>query len=88
MLDTVFTILMFGLVIQGFVCAFKLDSSYKFWLRLVILIPALTAIATLYAYLSDSYAVFLADCLRAGASNLSYVLITGQLAGRNWLTKP
>lgn len=86
MIDIIFVSLLALLVVQGFICAANLcPSQHNLIIRLLVIIPVITAIFTLHCMVSGDYQAFPADILRAVATNAVYILITGHLIGKKWL---
>lgn len=86
MIEIIFVTLLAIIIIQGFICAASCcPTRHHSIVRLLIIIPALTALFTLHCMVDGSYQAFPADVLRSLATNAVYILLTGHLLGKSWL---
>jgi membrane protein CcdC involved in cytochrome C biogenesis len=84
-IQVIFSICMLYLVILGFNCARKLTHENPMWLRVIVLAPALAALATLAAMLQDIYVAYEADILMAITMMLIYSVINSHFTDNPWL---
>ena len=87
MIEITFISLMLLIVIQGVICAANVcPKSHGIIIRWLIITPTITALYTLHCIANGNYIVFSSDILRALATNAVYILLTGHLIGKEWLT--
>jgi hypothetical protein len=80
-----FIVCMLALIGIGFYCSHRLDANHPFWVRLIVLLPCLTAFATLGAIAFDSYVAYWPDVARAISVMLIYALVASRFTSRPWL---
>jgi hypothetical protein len=86
MIEIIFVVMLSLIIVQGFICAANLcQQQHHPLVRLLVIVPVLTALFTLFCMVDGSYQAFPADILRALATNAVYVLLTGHLVGKSWL---
>lgn len=86
MIEIIFVVMLSLIIVQGFICAANLcPQQHHPLVRLLVIVPVLTALFTLFCMVDGSYQAFQADILRALATNAVYVLLTGHLVGKSWL---
>lgn len=81
----VFILCMLAQVVIGFYCAAKLTGRNPFWVRFIVLLPALAALATIAAMARAEYVAFLPDILRSAAVMLIYALVASRFSSTPWL---
>jgi hypothetical protein len=85
LVEVCFIVCMLALIAIGFYCSHRLDAKHPFWVRLIVLLPCLTAFATLAAIPIGAYAAFWPDVGRAVSSMLVYALVASRFSSRPWL---
>ena len=85
LVEVCFVLCMVALIAIGFYCSHRLDAKHPFWVRLIVLLPCLTAFATLAAIAMGAYTAFWADVGRAVSSMLVYALVASRFTDRPWL---
>ena len=80
-----FLVLMFSLVLIGFYCSHKLDSKNPLWVRIIVLMPSLTAMGTIAAIVNGDYVAYWPDVFRAISVILIYCLFASRFTSRPWL---
>ena len=86
MIEIIFVVMLLLIIVQGFICAANLcPQQHHPLVRLLVIVPALTALFTLHCMVGASYQAYPADILRSLATNAIYILLTGHLLGKSWL---
>lgn len=81
-----FTILMLAIAWVGFHCAVYLTSRNPLWVRLIVLLPALVALATVIGLLRHDYQPEWYDVAQAIANLAMYAVVASKLGSRgHWL---
>ncbi len=80
-----FVALLLVVIVIGFYCAGKFNSSYPLFIRLITLFPAITAMLTLYAMASGNYAPYPMDVVKSVDCVLLYALIASRFTCNPWL---
>jgi ABC-type multidrug transport system permease subunit len=80
-----FVVCMLALIAIGFYCSHQLDNSHPSWVRLIVLLPCLTAFATLAAIGLGAYVAYWPDVASAVSGILVYALVASRFTSRPWL---
>ena len=84
-LEICFVGLMVLLALIGFFCAHKLSHQHPLWVRLVVLMPSLTALATIVAIANGDYVAYWPDVFREISGLLIYALVASRFTSNPWL---
>lgn len=76
---------MLALVAIGGYCAHRLNDGHPLWVRLIVLLPCLTAFATLAAMAAGTYVAYWPDVARSVSVMLIYALVASRFTSRPWL---
>jgi uncharacterized membrane protein YoaK (UPF0700 family) len=85
LVEVCFVLCMVALIAIGFYCSHRLDAKHPFWVRLIVLLPCLTAFATLAAIAMGAYVAYWPDVARAVSVMLIYALVASKFTERPWL---
>jgi hypothetical protein len=85
LVEVCFIVCMLALIAIGFYCSHRLNDSHPFWVRLIVLLPCLTAFATLAAIAMGSYVAYWPDVGRAVSAMMVYALVASRFSSRPWL---
>jgi uncharacterized membrane protein YoaK (UPF0700 family) len=85
LVEVCFIVCMVALIAIGFYCSHRLDAKHPFWVRLIVLLPCLTAFATLAAIAMGAYVAYWPDVARAVSVMLIYALVASKFTERPWL---
>jgi hypothetical protein len=85
LVEVCFVLCMAALIAIGFYCSHRLDAKHPLWVRLIVLLPCLTAFATLAAIAMGSYVAYWPDVARAVSVMLIYALVASKFTERPWL---
>ena len=85
MIQTIHMFCMLILAGIGFFCSAKLSDEHPLWVRLIVLSPALMALATLAAIAQDAYVAYEPDIGVALSVMLIYALVASRFTDRPWL---
>jgi hypothetical protein len=85
LVETVFIACLLVLIGIGFYCSHKLNHTHPLWVRVIVLLPCLTAFATLAAIGMDAYTAFWPDVACAVSEVLIYALVASKFTERPWL---
>ena len=80
-----FIVCMLALIAIGFYCSHRLDDKHPFWVRLIVLLPCLTAFSTLGTMALGSYVAYWPDVAQAVSVMLIYALVASRFSSRPWL---
>jgi hypothetical protein len=85
MIQSIFVILMLLLAAIGFYCAAKMSHENPRWVRLIVMLPALTALATLATVARGHYVAYWPDIARSLSVILIYALVASHFSAKPWL---
>ena len=85
LVEVCFIACMLALIALGFYCSHRLDAKHPFWVRLIVLLPCLTAFATVGAIAMGAYVAYWPDVARAVSVILIYALVASRFSSRPWL---
>ena len=80
-----FVVCLLVLIGIGFYCSHRMSDKNPLWVRLIVLTPCLTALATLAAIAAGQYTAFWPDIGRAISGILIYSLVASLFTGTPWL---
>jgi hypothetical protein len=80
-----FVVCLLALICIGFYCSHRLDARHPFWVRIIVLLPCLTAMATLAALGLGAYVAYWPDVASAISLMLVYALVASRFTRRCWL---
>ena len=84
-IQVVFSVVMVIMACIGFFCSAKLSGEYPFWVRLIVLYPALAALCTLAAMMRGHYVAYVQDIVMAFGLAMLYALVASRFTNRPWL---
>jgi len=85
LVELCFIATMFALIAIGFYCSHRLNSKHPLWVRLIVLLPCLTAFATLASICMDAYQAYWPDVARSASVILIYALVASHFTHNPWL---
>ena len=85
LVEICFILCMLVLIGIGAYCSHRLSNCHPLWVRLIVLLPCLTAFATLASIALGAYQAFWPDVGRAVSAVLVYALVASRLSDRCWL---
>jgi len=83
--QVVFVVLMILVGVTGYYCAAKLSKDYPWWIRGIVLYPALAALCTLAAMLRGHYVAYVQDIVLAVGIVLLYAVVASRFSDHPWL---
>ena len=83
MIQATFIFLMVVLMVMGVYCAIKINGDHPWWVRLIVITPALAANFSVWAMLAwQEVVIYASDCIRAGSIIVIYTMVLFALAGK------
>jgi hypothetical protein len=84
-IQVIFSICMAFLIVVGFNCARHMTATNPLWVRMIVLSPAMAALATLGAMVQDHYVAYETDILMAISMMLIYAVVNSMFTDNPWL---
>jgi CDP-diglyceride synthetase len=81
----VFALMMVVVTITGFYCAARMSKRNPWWVRGVVLFPAMSALCALATMTRGHYVAYTQDIILAFGLMMLYVLVATRFSSRPWL---